>query len=145
VISRLDDLAGGRFQRILPDESKQPTTQVKRVLLCTGKIYYELAQYREEHKREDTAILRLEQLYPLDANLVLDALRVYGKGTPIFWVQEEPENMGAWRYLVSRFLGPQGLPFDGIYRPASASPATGSAKAHQLEQAQIIEAAFNKT
>ena len=145
VISRLDDLATGRFQRILPDQPQRPASSVTRVLLCTGKIYYELAQHREEHKRDDVAILRLEQLYPLDANRVLDALRAYRRGTPIFWVQEEPENMGAWRYLVARFLGPRGLPFDGIFRPASASPATGSAKAHQVEQTQIIEAAFNKT
>jgi 2-oxoglutarate dehydrogenase E1 component len=92
------------------------------------------------------AILRLEQLYPLYPETLSRALSAYRKGTPVTWVQEEPENMGAWRYLRLR-LGErvaESHPFRGIYRPASSSPATGSASNHKLEQKQILAEAFGE-
>jgi len=107
-------------------------------------VFYELQAYREAHQRPDVAIIRLEQLYPLPAGLLEQALKDYKDSTPALWVQEEPANMGAWRYLHERFgkvlLGR--LPFAHISRPASPSPATGSAHAHKLEQAQLIARAF---
>ena len=94
--------------------------------------------------RNDVAILRLEQLYPLSDETVDAALKSYPDGIPLYWVQEEPENMGAWRFLKIRFgeavLGR--FPFKGISRAASASPATGSHSSHKKEQEQLIAAAF---
>jgi 2-oxoglutarate dehydrogenase E1 component len=133
-VSTLDELATGRFQRIIPDELPEAAvSKIKRVLLCSGKIYFELAEHRENSKRDDIAILRIEQLYPLRDELLQSALAKYRDGTPVFWVQEEPGNMGAWYDFRVRF-GDRLFgrwPFDGISRPASASPATGSAKAHK--------------
>jgi 2-oxoglutarate dehydrogenase E1 component len=144
VVSSIHDLETGTFQRVLPDEltTDQP---VRKVLLCSGKIYYELAEERERLGREDVAILRQEQLYPLLPDEVLQpALARYPDGTPVVWVQEEPENMGAWRFLRARFgyLLFGRLPFMGIYRPVSPSPAAGSPSRHKMEQRQVIESAF---
>ena len=85
----------------MPDAAEMRT--VRRVLLCTGKVFYELAAYRQEQNRNDTAIVRMEQLYPLRAELIEAPLASYPEGTPVCWVQEEPQNMGAWRYLRERF------------------------------------------
>jgi 2-oxoglutarate dehydrogenase E1 component len=141
--SKLDELAAGTFRRVIPDE-QAAADQVNRVILCSGKIYYELVEKRSELKREDVAILRIEQLYPLPLEPLRSALAAYGDNTRIFWVQEEPQNMGAWRFLRVE-LGEKlfgRLPLAGITRPASASPATGSAKSHKMEQATLLAAAF---
>lgn len=144
VASSLADFAGGRFERILSDTVHDRNTAVTRILLCSGKIYFDLERERERLRRADVAILRFEQLYPI-ANETLEAsLREYRDGTPAYWVQEEPENMGAWRFLKIRFgeaiLGR--LPFHGISREASASPATGSHSSHKKEQEKLLAAAF---
>jgi len=111
-----------------------------------GENYYELEKQRADLKRDDVAILRFEQLYPLRRELLQSALAPYSGGAPVFWVQEEPENMGAWRYLRSSFgdLLLNRFPFKGIYRPASASPATGSASSHRQEQNKLLAEAFGK-
>ncbi|MFQ5805402.1 MAG: 2-oxoglutarate dehydrogenase E1 component [Phycisphaerae bacterium] len=144
-VSSLDDVCCGRFQRILADDLTKPQA-VRRVLLCTGKIYYDLAARRKQLGREDLAILRLEQLYPLADETLQAALEPYADGTRVLWIQEEPENMGAWRYLRVRFgnnlFGR--WPMCGAYRRASGSPATGSAAAHRLEQSQIVDVAFGQ-
>ncbi len=144
ALSPLDDCAQGQFQRFLPDALARPGESVRRILLCTGKIYYDLEKHRQDLKRQDVAILRLEQLYPLHREEFLSALGPYKTGTPVVWVQEEPENMGAWRYLRAPFGETlfSRFPFSGVFRPASASPATGSANSHKREQAQLIEEAF---
>ncbi len=146
VVSSLESLAQDRFHRILPDTLARPPEAVKRILLCTGKIYYELEEHRELEKREDIAIIRLEQLYPLKSETLQAALAPYAPGTPVFWVQEEPANMGPWTYLLVRFGTnlPGGFPFAGISRAASASPATGSHRRHKQEQAEIISRAFTE-
>ena len=141
VTSTLDECATGTFQRVIPDQMKRPASRVKRVLLCTGKVYYELNKRRNDLQREDIAIIRLEQLYPLRRELLEQALSDYAPGTNVVWVQEEPENMGPWRYLRVNF-GDQlfgKFPFSGISREASASPATGSAIYHKKEQERILE------
>jgi 2-oxoglutarate dehydrogenase E1 component len=145
AVSPLEDLAKGGFQRVIGDATVRPD-KAKSVLLCTGKLYYELAEERAKAKREDVAILRLEQLYPLYPQTLAQALSPYAEGIPVIWVQEEPENMGAWRYLRVRFgerlLGRH--PFYGVHRPASSTPATGSASSHKLEQKQLIAKAFGE-
>ena len=142
AVSALAQCAVGKFQRILPDTLA--TKNVRRILLCTGKIYYELAQQREALQREDVAIIRLEQLYPLPETGLHDVLSAYPEGTQVLWVQEEPENMGAYRFIRSRFgetmFGK--YPLGGIRRPASASPATGSARIHKKDQKYLIAQAF---
>jgi 2-oxoglutarate dehydrogenase E1 component len=146
VVSTLDECAKGHFQRVIPDDLKRPGHQVSRVLLCTGKIYYELHKRRADLKREDVALVRLEQLYPFRNEVLEQALSQFKEGTPAVWVQEEPENMGAWRYLRVNFgdklFGK--FPFSGICRDASASPATGSAIYHKKEQEALLARAFEQ-
>ena len=143
AVSTLQQCAEGAFQRIIPDSTVQ-SKKVRRVLMCAGKIYYELEQQREALKRDDVAIIRIEQLYPLQDEEVQLALARYSAGVPVTWVQEEPENMGAWRYLRIRFgdAMPGDHPLTGLRRPASASPATGSAKIHKRDQKALVAGAF---
>ena len=145
AISSLDDFTKGRFQRILPDTTARPES-VKRILLCTGKIYYDLLEHREESKREDIAIVRVEQLYPFRHQSLDRALQAYAENTPAFWVQEEPANMGAWNFMKIHFGDKlfDRFPLAGIARPVSATPATGSAKRHKQEQTEIIQRAFGE-
>jgi 2-oxoglutarate dehydrogenase E1 component len=143
AVSSLDDLATGRFQRVIPD-SNPHRKDVGGVLLCSGKLYWELLKEREDLEREDVAIVRVEQIYPLPSQELRAALAPYPDGTPVFFVQEEPENMGAWRFLLARY-GTElfdRLPFSGVYRRCSSSPATGSHSAHKLEQKELLMHAF---
>ena len=143
VVSSLGDLAVGRFQRIIPDGSEK-TVSISRVLLTSGKIYYDLIETRERLQRHDVAVIRIEQLYPLEDEHLEAVLAQYPAGTRTVWVQEEPENMGAWRYFRARYgdrlFGR--LPFSGVYRAASASPATGSNASHKREQRDLLARAF---
>ncbi len=143
AVSSLEELSEGRFRRILPDVRSE-ANDITRILLCCGKIYYEMEELREKQERHDIAILRVEQLYPLQPPDLEEALKPYESGTPVYWVQDEPENMGAWRRMKGKF-GEQLLgrfPFTVACRPASASPATGSAHSHRLEQQMIMDLAF---
>ncbi|MBK7584240.1 MAG: 2-oxoglutarate dehydrogenase E1 component [Myxococcales bacterium] len=142
--SSLEECATGRFRRVLADPAVEPA-EVQRVLLCSGRIYYDLVQRREELARRDVAILRIEQFYPLDAAILRDELEPFREGTPVVWLQDEPNNMGAWRHLRARFGdGVFGRhPLSVVCRAESASPATGSPSAHKLEQAEILEKAFS--
>jgi 2-oxoglutarate dehydrogenase E1 component len=144
-VSDIEDLEKGTFQRVIPDASGVPAREVRRILLCSGKVAYELDKRRQELGRRDVAIIRVEQLYPLPRRALEAVLADYMPGTPAVWVQEEPENMGAWRFfrihfgekLLDRF------PFSGVCRQSAASPATGSKKSHDLEQNELLSAAFN--
>jgi len=140
--SSIEELSAGKFQRIIPDRT--PQNEVTRILLCTGKIYYELDAARKDHAAKNIAIVRLEQLYPLQDDSFRTLFEGYRAETSAIWVQEEPENMGAWRYLRARFGNRlfDRLPLSLISRPAAASPATGSASSHRLEQQQLIANAF---
>ena len=137
-----EELTTGGFHRVLADTTVDPA-KVTRVLLCSGKVYYDLARARTEHKRDDVAIVRLEQLYPLN-DAVTKALAPYKDGTKLVWVQEEPRNMGAWYFLNARLRDTIGdrLPLSVACRAESASPATGSKASHYLEQKMLLEAAF---
>jgi 2-oxoglutarate dehydrogenase E1 component len=142
AVSTLADCASGRFQRVLPEAVAGQN--IKRILLCTGKVFYDLAAYRAEHQRHDVAIIRLEQLYPLHPGRLEQLLAGYAEHTPALWVQEEPANMGGWRYLHEKFGKKlfNRFPFALVSRVESASPATGSAHAHKLEQANLVRRAF---
>jgi 2-oxoglutarate dehydrogenase E1 component len=127
---------------VIPDsrDVKKPA----RVLISSGKVYYDLEKRRVELGREDVVLLRIEQFYPLPDVYLRAAIDHYDDGTPVVWVQEEPENMGAFRLLRARF-GPMlfgRFPFSGVCRAESASPATGSASCHKLEQHELLERAF---
>jgi len=143
AVSPLTDCSSGGFEKVIADD--QPDRpHVEGVLLCSGKLYYELAQEREDLGRHDVAIVRMEQLYPLPMEALRKTLSRYKDGTPVYWVQEEPENMGAWRFLLARFGADlfDRWPFSGISRRASPSPATGSASSHRMEQKELLMQAF---
>jgi 2-oxoglutarate dehydrogenase E1 component len=142
AVSDLKDLSGGGFAPVLPDPQAPKTA--KRVLLCSGKIFYELDQRRRDLKRKDTAIVRLEQFHPFDTEALKSALKPYGKAKQWCWVQEEPENMGAWGFLRHRLQELLGAPVDYIGRPAAASPATGFPAIYRRQQARITDTAVGE-
>jgi 2-oxoglutarate dehydrogenase E1 component len=117
---------------------------VTRILLCSGKIYYELAAERKKIGDEATAIIRVEQFYPFPKNMIADELNKYSGATDIRWVQEEPQNMGGWFFIEPRLRSMLGSSQQLRYigRPPSASTATGSHTIHQMEQRQILKDAF---
>ena len=144
AVSELDELATGGFRNVIPDDSIDPAA-AKKLLLCSGKVYYDLAAARAERGIENVALVRVEQLYPWPADELASALADYPDGTPAVWVQEEPENMGAWRFVLAT-VGCRNLldrfPLSVVSRPASASPATGSDKSHKLEQGKLVDEAY---
>ena len=137
--SHIDEFTNGGFKEIIDDNFVTDATAVKKVLFCTGKIYFELAEKQAKDNRQDIAIVRVEQLYPLPQKQ-LDALyKKYAKAI-WFWVQEEPLNMGAASFLK---MNVKGINFGVISRNASAATATGYAKVHKVEQEGIINMAFD--
>ena len=143
AMSPLEAFARGGFSRLLGDTRAEPRW-VRRVILCTGKIYFELDAERRERGADEVAIVRLEQLYPMPFAALRDELGRYPEMREVVWVQEEPRNAGA-RVHVSGELSRSGIlkvPLGYVSRPPAASPATGSAAAHKLEQRRILEAAF---
>jgi 2-oxoglutarate dehydrogenase E1 component len=142
-VSSLDDLSAGSFEPVLADPTAPDPAKVKRILLCSGKVYYDLEKERSHRGRDDVAILRLEQPYPVPASALIGAVGRYADETPLIWVQEEPANMGVWPYLRyrfgQRFLGRELL---GVCRPEAASPATGSAASHKLELCLLLDQVF---
>jgi 2-oxoglutarate decarboxylase len=140
AVSQLDDFTTGTFQPVLPDPDAGPN--VRRVLLCSGKVYYDLVAGRKERERDDVAIVRLEQLYPLPA----DELRAVFEQYPdaeIVWVQEEPANQGGYPFIalnLPEHLG--GRQLLRVTRRASASPAVGSVAVHEAQQREIVASAF---
>ncbi|MEZ4464610.1 MAG: hypothetical protein R3F43_08935 [bacterium] len=143
-VSSLEDLTSGRFQRIIPDPEATPAT-TKRVLLCSGKIYYDLLATKQILGADHIAVHRIEQLYPLQARDFDALFEGVADKTPVVWVQEEPQNQGAWPAMRLRFGEhiQRRLPFSGVYREASASPATGSLASHKMEQELLMEQAFD--
>jgi 2-oxoglutarate dehydrogenase E1 component len=139
AVSTLDECATGSFQPVLTDGRSASPAAVKRVLVCSGKIYYELEEARGEAKRDDIAILRVEQLYPLPRTELEALLRKYPSEIPAIWVQEEPLNMGAWPSISLHFGNEVfGHKLAVIARARSSTPATGSHHRHKQEQAEIV-------
>ncbi|MEH0156909.1 2-oxoglutarate dehydrogenase E1 component [Limibacter armeniacum] len=147
VVSPMEDFVSGKFQEVYDDQTVKPRSKgkVKRVLLCTGKIYYDLLEYKENEKRDDVAIVRVEQLHPFPQKQLDAILDSYKNMETLMWVQEEPANMGYWTYLLRAYRNEERLyQLKLVSRKPSASPATGFPKIHKAEQDRIVNVAFNK-
>lgn len=145
VASELVELESGMFRKVLGDPQK--IENPRRILFTAGKIGVELTKLREAEGRDDIAIVRVEQLYPLPQQELADELARYPEGTPVFWVQEEPRNMGAWYFMRVRWeeMGfADRWPIQVVSRPESASPSTGSKKMHKIEERELFAAAMGE-
>ncbi len=144
--SPLSEFTKGGFQTVIPENKELKNDKVKRVLVCSGKVYYDLAKKREENGANDVAILRVEQLYPFPHKAFANELKKYPNATEIVWTQDEPQNQGAWffvqHYIHENMLDGQKLGYSG--RAASASPAVGYSHLHQEQQKALVEGAFGK-
>jgi 2-oxoglutarate dehydrogenase E1 component len=145
-VSSLPELAEGRFQEVLDDPAVE-RGRTRRVVLTSGKLYYDLLKTREEKRTEGVALVRLEQLYPFPTEALARTLERYPRSAELLWAQEEPRNMGAWRFVRERFLEEAALGGGArapryVGRPPSASPAAGSYKLHLQEQEAIVEDAL---
>ncbi|WP_310567565.1 2-oxoglutarate dehydrogenase E1 component [Hydrogenophaga sp.] len=147
--SPLSEFTKGGFQTVIPENNEsviKKADKVKRVICCSGKVYYDLVKKREERGDDDVAILRVEQLYPFPHKVFGAEIKKYPHATDIVWCQDEPQNQGAWffvqHYIHENMLDGQKLGYAG--RAASASPAVGYAHLHQEQQKTLIEAAFGK-
>ena len=144
--SPLAEFTKGCFQTIIPDQKALKGDKVKRVVACSGKVYYDLAKKREERGGDDVAILRVEQLYPFPHKAFATELKKYPNATEVVWTQDEPQNQGAWffvqHYIHENMLEGQKLGYSG--RAASASPAVGYSHLHQEQQKALVEGAFGK-
>jgi multifunctional 2-oxoglutarate metabolism enzyme len=145
AVSSIADFTGGGFSEILDDAPVPDLSQVARVVFCSGKIYYDLLAAREERGAGHVALVRVEQLYPFNSSVARDILARYPENAEVVWAQEEPRNMGGWRVLrecIQPLLDASRREVRYVGRPESASPATGSAKRHQQELAEILNDAL---
>ena len=143
VVSTMEELANGAFQKVIGEVDDIDPAGVRRVIFCSGKVYYELAEVRAERQLGDVALVRLEQLYPFPSDEIRALLEGYPDGVEVMWCQEEPRNMGAWPMMdewMGELLG--GRPPRYAGRPRAASPATGNPKKHKTERAALLDAAF---
>jgi 2-oxoglutarate dehydrogenase E1 component len=140
--SRAEEFTKGRFEEILGSPEVAPASKMKRVILCSGKVYYDLLKYRDEKKIDNAAIIRVEQLYPLHEKKLKSMVNAFPNNARLVWCQEEPENMGAWTFIEPRLrkLFERDIAYAG--RDASASPAVGSLALHKREQAALVRDAF---
>ena len=144
--SPLSEFTKGTFQTVIPEGKELKGDKVKRVITCSGKVYYDLVKKREEKGLDDVAILRVEQLYPFPHKVFAAELKKYPNATDVVWCQDEPQNQGAWffvqHYIHENMLDGQKLGYSG--RAASASPAVGYSHLHQEQQKALVEGAFGK-
>jgi 2-oxoglutarate dehydrogenase E1 component len=144
--SPVSEFTKGSFQTVIPENKPLKADKVKRVIACSGKVYYDLVKQREAKGADDTAIIRVEQLYPFPHKAFAAEIKKYPNATDIVWCQDEPQNQGAWFFIQhnihENMLEGQKLGYAG--RAASASPAVGYSHLHQDQQKALIEAAFSK-
>ena len=142
--STVEDLTSGGFQPVLDDAAILDKAKIKRIVLCSGKVFYDLEAARQDALDARTALLRLEQFYPFPATRLKEIFASYANASEIFWTQEEPKNMGGWTFVEERLreILPANVGLRYVGRAASASPATGSYAIHELEQKQIVEEAL---
>ena len=142
-VSKLEEFTDGKFNEVI-DDAFVKAADVKRVLFCSGKVYYDLLEKQQVDKRKDVAVVRLEQLYPMPYDQLEAIQSKYKNATGFVWVQEEPENMGAWPYICRKFRN-SSFNFELISRKESSSTATGYAKQHIAQQLYIVASAFEST
>jgi 2-oxoglutarate dehydrogenase E1 component len=140
AVSPISDFTEGQFREILDDPAAEPE-RVRRVVLCSGKVYYDLQQFRAEKELRDVAVVRVEQFYPLAEDALKQILGRYRRAKEWVWAQEEPWNMGGWAFIEPR-LRALGYNVQYVGRDASASPATGSHHVHEHEQHELVEVAL---
>jgi multifunctional 2-oxoglutarate metabolism enzyme len=144
TVSRPRDLTEGTFETVLDDVLAADRRSIRRVILCSGKVYYDLLAERDRRKSPDVAILRLEQYYPYPDATLAGLLNAYDRAEDLVWVQEEPLNMGAWNFIRPRLANTlrSGLDLKHVGRAESSSPATGSLKTHRQQQTALVNSAF---
>jgi len=147
-VSSLEDLANGEFATVIDEIDTQAVkpANVRRVVMCSGKVYFDLLKARRAAKNEEVALVRVEQLYPFPVTETEAVLAKYPNAREVVWCQEEPQNQGAWyqiRHRLQTLVGKRELLYAG--RPPAAAPATGITKIHEQEQRGLIEAALSAT
>jgi 2-oxoglutarate dehydrogenase E1 component len=143
AVSPVEELTSSHFVEVLNDSTADPA-RVRRVILCSGKVYYDLLEQRDKLEAKEVAVLRVEQFYPFPADLLRRTLTRYEQAEELVWVQEESMNMGGWSFMEPRLRAMEWTP-KYIGRDMSASPATGSRKVHVREQKELVEAAIRGT
>jgi 2-oxoglutarate dehydrogenase E1 component len=145
--STMAELSSGSFQPVIDDIQLADRSAIKRIVLCSGKVFYDLETGRTDNNVEDAAVVRVEQFYPFPANRLKEVFASYPNATEIVWAQEEPENMGGWKFVEDRILAikPSNAALRYAGRSASASPATGSYAIHDLEQKGLVHDALGIT
>jgi len=140
-----DEFLTGKFLEILDDELITDKNKISKIILTSGKVYYDLIKYRQKNNINDIAVIRIEQFYPFNSKLLSEQVEFYKKTKKIIWVQEEPKNMGAWNFLKDRIseILPKNVSFECISRPEAASPAVGSSKKSNKQQIDIVKKAFS--
>jgi 2-oxoglutarate dehydrogenase E1 component len=147
--SRADDFTDGKFHEIIPDPVAavagrgKSAVKIERVILCCGKVYFDLVSHREKEKIKNAAVIRIEQLYPLDEAQLRAAVGAFPKKARLIWCQEEPQNMGAWTFIEPRLRALFNREVGYAGRGASASPAVGALALHKREQACLVAEAFS--
>jgi 2-oxoglutarate dehydrogenase E1 component len=144
--SPLSEFTKGGFQTVIPEVKDLKADKVKRLIACSGKVYYDLMKKREEKGADDVAIVRVEQLYPFPHKAFSTEVKKYPNVTELVWTQDEPQNQGAWffvqHYIHENMADGQKLGYSG--RAASASPAVGYSHLHQEQQKALVDGAFGK-
>jgi 2-oxoglutarate dehydrogenase E1 component len=139
-VSKTEEFTNGKFREVIDDNQADPE-KITKVAFCSGKVYYDLIAKKRDLEEEQTAIVRLEQIYPLPKNQLMSIVDKYKNAERWLWVQEEPENMGAWHFMHVNF---KAVDLKLISRPASGSPATGSSQFHQVQQEKILDKTFRQ-
>jgi 2-oxoglutarate dehydrogenase complex dehydrogenase (E1) component-like enzyme len=139
--SEMSELESGGFRPVIDDASVTDKSKIKRLSICSGKVYYDLDAARSAAGNTDVAIIRLEQFYPFPTSMLTEVIAAYKNANEIVWTQEEPRNMGGWTFVEPRLRNilPDGVTLQYVGRAASASPATGSYAIHNLEQAKLVD------
>jgi 2-oxoglutarate decarboxylase len=139
--SRTADFTEGSFQEVIGDSEGE---EVERLIFCQGKVYYDLLEGLPNNGAQTIALIRVEQVYPFPKEELAKQLKAYPSGRERVWVQEEPENMGAWSFVDQAFRSELDVELELVARPRSASPATGSFKIHQAEEQDLVDRALGR-
>ena len=143
AVSHLEDFTSSSFQQILGPTLFDKPSKVTRVIFSAGKVYYDLLKQAEASKAKDVALIRIEQLYPLNAERIEEIIEPLGKAEKWVWCQEEPKNMGAWTYISPLLNALTTRPIQYAGRPPAASPAVGSKAWHDRQHRELVEHAFS--